>query len=75
MVQEANSTPGYSFYMNRPPYQVGKKRWVCQRLVCEKREFAARLSSCEVSRYVKFTDPTKFKHEIFVRIDSNYFIV
>ena len=27
-----------------------KRKWVCQRLVCLKREFAARSSSCEVSR-------------------------
>ena len=42
---------------------------VCQRLVCQKREVAARLSSCEVSN-VKFKD-LKFKHEIFMRI---YFV-
>ena len=48
-------------------------------LVCQKREFAARSSSSEVSR-VKFTVP-KCKHEIFVRIDmkhsyfSNYVIL
>ena len=33
---------------------------MCQRLVCQKREFAARWSSCEVSRC-----DSKFKHEIF----------
>ena len=49
---------------------------MCQRLVCQKREFAARSSSYEVS----FKD-LKFKHEIFVKIDmkhsyfSNYFII
>ena len=25
---------------------------MCQRLVCQKREFAARSSSCEVSRFI-----------------------
>ena len=32
------------FFKSRPPYQVGKKKrkWMCQRLVCRKREFAAR---------------------------------
>ena len=46
---------------------------MCQRLVCQKVELAARMSS------VKFQD-VKFKHEIFMRIDmkhayfSNYFI-
>ena len=62
------------FFKSRPPYQVDKKK----RRVCQKREFAARLSSCEFS--MKFQDPN-FKHEIFVRIDmkhshfSNYFII
>ena len=32
------------------PSRKERKKWVCQRLVCQKREFAARLSSCEVSR-------------------------
>ena len=47
---------------------------MCQRLVCQKREFAVRSSP------VKFNDP-KFKFEIFVRIDmkhsyfSNYLLV
>ena len=45
-----------------------KRRWVCQRLVCQKS--AVRLSSCEVSN-VKFTVP-KCKHEIFVRIDVKH---
>ena len=39
----------FCFFQARPPYHVEKKR-VCQRLVCQKREFAARSSSCEVSR-------------------------
>ena len=45
---------------------------MCQRLVCQKREFAV--------IPVKFNDP-KFKNEIFVRIDmkhsyfSNYFMI
>ena len=48
-----------------------------QRLVCQKREVAAR--SPVKFQDVKFQDP-KFNHEIFVRIDmkhsyfSNYFI-
>ena len=47
---------------------------MCQRLVCQKSEFAVRSSSCE------FNDP-KFKNENFVGIDvkhsyfSNYFII
>ena len=36
---------------------------VCQRLVCKKREFAVRSSSCN--------DP-KLKNEIFVRIDMKH---
>ena len=46
---------------------------MCQRLVCQKRQFAARSSSCEVYR--------SEVHEIFMRIDtkhsyfSNYFII
>ena len=38
---------------------------VCQRLVCQKREFAVRSSSCEVN------DP-KLTNEIFVRIDMKH---
>ena len=46
---------------------------VCQRLACQRMEFAARLSSCEVQR--------SDVHETFIRIDmkhsyfSNYFII
>ena len=32
------------------PSREKRKKWVCQRLVCRKREFAAIPSSCEVSR-------------------------
>ena len=53
----------FSFFKSRPPYQVGKKGKGCARLVCQKREFAARSSSCEVSS-VKFIKDPKFKHEI-----------
>ena len=38
---------------------------MCQRLMCQKREFAARSSSCEVLDE-KFKDP-KIKHEIFMK--------
>ena len=38
---------------------------MCQRLVCQKREFAVRSSSCEVN------DP-KLNNEIFVRIDMKH---
>ena len=67
------------FSRARLPYQVEKKKWVIQRLMCQKREFATRSSFCEVTN-VTFKDP-KCKHEIFMRIDmkhsyfSNYFIV
>ena len=47
------------FFKSQPPYQVEKKGG--GRLMCQKREFAARWSSCEV----KFKD-SKFKHEIFI---------
>ena len=49
------------------PYQVeNKRKWVCQNLVCQRREFAARSSS--KFQDVKFQD-LKFKHEIFMKID------
>ena len=55
-----------------------KRRWVWQRLVSQKSEFAYKIYSLLVKfQDVKFTDP-KFKIEIFVRIDmkhSNYFII
>ena len=38
---------------------------VCQRLVCQKREFTVRSSSCEVN------DP-KFKNDFFLRIDMKH---
>ena len=39
------------FFKSRPPFQVEKKGGGgCQRFVCQKREFAARSPSCEVSR-------------------------
>ena len=65
---------------DRPPYQVKKKRWVCQRLVCHKRESLLQDHLPVKYQDVNFKDP-KFKHEIFVRIDmkhsyfSNYFII
>ena len=50
------------FFKQEPT--AGEKK--CQRLVCQKRQFAARSSS-----WSKFKDP-KFKHEIFVRIDMKH---
>ena len=42
----------FNSFKSRLPYQVEikKRKWVCQRLVCQKMEFAARWSSYEVSR-------------------------
>ena len=56
----------YLFIKSQPTYhkkfnEVG----VCQRMVCQKREFAVRLSSCEDN------DP-KLKNETFVRIDMKH---
>ena len=45
---------------------------MCQRLVCQKREFAARSSSYEVSRCVSLIKDPKFKYEIFMRIDMKH---
>ena len=36
------------FQGDRHKYGGEGKKWVCQRLVCQKREFAARSSSCEL---------------------------
>ena len=69
----------FIFIKSQPPYQVEKRRWVCQGLVCLKREL---LQDHFPSKFqdVKFKN-LKFKHEIFMRIDmkhsyfSNYFII
>ena len=44
---------------DRHTYQVGKKKreWVCQRLVCQKREFTVRSSSAVKFQDEKFKDP------------------
>ena len=41
----------FLFFKNRPPYYVEKER----RLVCQKREFAARQSSCAVTNFQDVT--------------------
>ena len=54
------------FFKSRPTYQVEKinEVGVCQRLVCQKREFV-RSSSCEVY-------DSKLKNGIFFRIDMKH---
>ena len=59
----------FPFY-TRADCHTKYKKWVCQRLVCQKREFATRSSSCEFQD-VKFTI-SKCQHEIFMRIDMKH---
>ena len=60
----------FCFLFSRVNLHSNKKwRWLCQRLVCQKSEFACKIYSLPVKfQEVKFTD-LKFKHEIFVRLN------